>query len=96
MNVFFQLTLYLPFLLPRNSKDWGNQPLDYVDGEFGIRIVVLPQEAAKKAPKSVENLTATPSWESDINTWQITSTPHKPRSVDNEDVWQLGGWRRGC
>src|ERR1700687_1024658 len=78
MNVLFEFTLYLPFLLPRDLKDWGSQPLDYVDGEFKIRIVVLPQEAAKKAPESVENLTATPSWASpDISTWQITSTPHK-------------------
>src|SRR5580704_12098259 len=25
----------------------------------------------------------------------LSSGIEKPRSVDNEDVWQLGGWRRG-
>ena len=78
MDVFFQLTLYLPFLLPRDSKDWGTQPVDYTDGEFQIRIVVLPQEAAKDAPKGVDDMVATPlSGPRDITMFQITSTPHK-------------------
>jgi hypothetical protein len=78
MDVFFQLTLYLPFLLPRDSKDWGAQPVDYTDGEFQIRIVVLPQEAAKDAPKGVDDMVATPaSAPPDITMFQITSIPHR-------------------
>jgi hypothetical protein len=78
VEVQFQLTLYLPFLLPRDSRDWGSDPIDYSRGDLRIRIVVLRQELAKDAPVGVDDLVATPQGtEPEFTIWQITSTPHK-------------------
>ncbi|MCJ7504323.1 MAG: hypothetical protein MUP80_14875 [Acidobacteriia bacterium] len=77
MKVRFEVKLFLPFLLPRDSKRWGSEPIEYGVGDLKIGIVVLPQEKAAEAPKPPRNLVLTHSEDTgEFPKSQITSTPH--------------------
>jgi hypothetical protein len=65
------------FLLPRDSKHCGNEPIEYPDGDLRIEIFVLPQEKAKEALQAPEGMVLTKPDGPDFATWQITTTPHK-------------------
>lgn len=78
MKVRFELKVYLPFLLPRDSDRWGREAFEYPWKDLLIGIVVLPPEKAKEAPKPVEDFSAAHSEDTgETQTWQITTTPHK-------------------
>ena len=77
MKVRFELKLFLPYLLPRDSKTWGREAFEYERDKFKIGILVLPLDEAKAAPKPPEGFVVkrTDSAE-DIPTFQITKAPH--------------------
>jgi hypothetical protein len=80
MDIRFEFTLYLPFLLPRDSKNWGSEGVRYRQRDLEIAILVLPQSEAQNAPTGPEDLTVTrvlPGPQEEIISWQIMTTPHK-------------------
>ena len=80
MEVQFQFTLYLPFLLPRDSKEWGSDPITYSDSDLQIAIVTLSQDKAHDAPRGPDEMTVAripPGQSPDITAWQITTIPHR-------------------
>lgn len=55
MNVRLELTLFLPFLLPKDNS-WRDEPIQFEAESLKVGILVLPEARAADAPKALDSL----------------------------------------
>jgi hypothetical protein len=76
VKVRFEFTLFLPFLLPRDSESWGSEPVWCTCGDLVAGILVRPRETVRDRPKSIDDVSVERRDGEELIGYQIISRPH--------------------